>query len=236
MAKTKQPPPPEWRTEQRKIGDLVDWEKNPRLLTDEDAEHLKRSLEKFGYVQEIVINLDETMIGGHQRKKILLAHAMADPEALVDVRVPNRQLTEDEATELAIRLNRNQADWDFDMLGSEFDLPDLLEWGFEDWEFGFVEETEDKESYQENYAYPSAGDRAAPYLESSVKKFEVWVNLQQYLYYRPLLEIICKRDGFENFAEAFLAGLEAITDEDEQAEAREQAEAEKEKMQEVENA
>ncbi len=53
------------------------------------------------------------------------------PDDLVDVRVPERELTEREAEELAIRLNKNTGDWDFDALANNFELDDLLDWGFD---------------------------------------------------------------------------------------------------------
>jgi len=65
------------------------------------------------------------------RRKVML-HDGYKPGDLVDVRVPSRTLTEREAEELAIRLNRNQGDWDFDMLANSFDMDTLEEWGFEE--------------------------------------------------------------------------------------------------------
>ena len=37
-----------WHTEKRRLGDLIEWDKNPRQLKDHDAEHLKKSLDNFG--------------------------------------------------------------------------------------------------------------------------------------------------------------------------------------------
>jgi len=121
--------PIHWTTERRRLGDIREWEKNPRKLSRHDAEHLKISLDKFGLADPLIINRDGGLIGGHQRKRLL-----ADPDAIVDVRVPSRQLTEREAEELAIRLNRAQGDWDFDALANGFEIDDLLDWGFEEQE------------------------------------------------------------------------------------------------------
>jgi len=35
------------------------------------------------------------------------------------------------ARELNVRLNKNVAEWDFDTLANEFELDDLLDWGFD---------------------------------------------------------------------------------------------------------
>lgn len=138
---TKKPDPPDapltWRTEQRRIGDLVEWEGNPRKLTEKEAKDLEASLRKFGYVEEIVLNADgKSIIGGHMRRKILLAQALLDPDAKVDVRLPSRALTAEESAELSIRLNRNTGGWDFDMLANGFDLDTLFDWGFTEADMG----------------------------------------------------------------------------------------------------
>ncbi len=126
-----------WHTETRRIGDLVEWKKNPRRLTAQQAVHLGESLRKFGYVEEVVVNFDgRSIIGGHQRRRVLLAQAMVNPHAEIDVRVPSRELTQDESEELAIRLNRNTGEWDYDKLANEFDEVKLVEWGFEPRELG----------------------------------------------------------------------------------------------------
>jgi DNA modification methylase len=99
-------------------------------------------MDSFGLADPLIINADGTMIGGHQRQNVI-----GDPEQMVDVRVPSRQLTEREAEELAIRLNKNSGEWDFDMLANGFEVDDLLDWGFTDYElqlegFDFDDEPE----------------------------------------------------------------------------------------------
>ena len=57
-----------------KLQDLVYAEYNPRKeLTPEDPEYqkIKRSIQEFGYVDPIIINSDNTIIGGHQRATVL---------------------------------------------------------------------------------------------------------------------------------------------------------------------
>lgn len=123
-----------WTTERRKLSELVEWEKNPRQLSKHDAKALEESLRKFGLVDPLVVNLDNTLIGGHQRKHVMeFVRLFGDAE--IDCRVPSRQLDETEADELGIRLNRNSGEWDWDKLVSNFDMPDLLEWGFEQADF-----------------------------------------------------------------------------------------------------
>src|SRR5574343_1123563 len=119
-----------WRTEKRKIGDLIEWSKNPRKMSKYEFEHIKKSIDKFGIADPLIVNFDGTIIGGHQRKKVLLDAGLLKPEDEIDVRIPDRQLSTREAEELAIRLNKNTGSWDFDLLRENFEMPDLIEWGF----------------------------------------------------------------------------------------------------------
>jgi len=59
----------------------------------------------------------------------------------VDVRVSSRPLTEKEREKLTVYLHKGATgDFDFDILANEFELDDLLEWGFEPFEFGLSDE------------------------------------------------------------------------------------------------
>jgi site-specific DNA-methyltransferase (adenine-specific) len=120
-----------WHNEKRRIKDLVPYVANPRQITEKQAKDLKASLERFGVADPIIINTDNTIIGGHQRKKILETLMGVDPDYEIDVRVPDRELSIDEMRELNVRLNKNTGSFDFDILANNFELDDLLDWGFE---------------------------------------------------------------------------------------------------------
>lgn len=128
---------PIWRTETRRLSELIEWEMNPRKLTERQAREIGESLERFGFVDPLIINTDNSLIGGHSRSKVLRLLEDFGPDVEVDVRVPSRKLTPRECEELAIRLNKNTGEWDFDMLADLFDEGDLLEWGFTEFELGF---------------------------------------------------------------------------------------------------
>jgi len=66
------------------------------------------------------------IIGGHQRCRILkkLGHKTAW------VAVCDETITQEQIDELNIRLNRNSGEWDDDILANEWELRDLIEWGF----------------------------------------------------------------------------------------------------------
>ena len=129
-------PPLNWVNVQVRLGDLVEWENNPRKLTSAQAEALRSSMKKFGYVEPIVVGFDRTsLIGGHQRKRILVQRLLYDFDTMLDARAPTRPLTPKEREEIAIRLNLNQGEWDLDMLANQFDAGELIAWGFEPKQF-----------------------------------------------------------------------------------------------------
>ena len=118
-----------WTLKTFQLGELTDYYKNPRSLSEKEFKQLKTSLDKFGMIDKPIVNLDSanTIIGGHQRKHVLEASGVKECECWI----PDRELSDKEVEELNIRLNKNTGSWDFDTLANEFELDDLLDWGFE---------------------------------------------------------------------------------------------------------
>jgi ParB-like chromosome segregation protein Spo0J len=123
-----------WHTEKRRVGDLAPMENNPRQMTAKQDKDLERSLKKFDLVEIPAINTDGIIIAGHQRIRKLLELGRGDEE--IDVRVPDKKLSEKDLIEYNIRSNKNTGEFDFDTLPNIADLDDLKDWGFEEWEFG----------------------------------------------------------------------------------------------------
>lgn len=117
----------QWKTEKRKVKDLTPADYNPRILTDKQRQDLEESIKEFGQVVPIVINKDDTIIGGHQRAVIYADLGIEE----TDVMVPDRKLTKQEEWRLNLRLNKNQGQWDFEKL-KDFELETLLDVGFGD--------------------------------------------------------------------------------------------------------
>jgi DNA modification methylase len=118
-----------WSLQRRPLSSLTEWPDNPRCLTTKGMADLKRSIEKFGCCEPLVINTDGMICGGHGRKKTLEAMGVAE----VDCYVPERALDKKEFEELNIRLNQNiSGEWDFDKLANVFDMAELTDWGFDE--------------------------------------------------------------------------------------------------------
>jgi DNA modification methylase len=118
-----------WKTHKVKISDLKEHPKNPRQLSEKSAKELQKSFKKFGYVEIVAINLDNTILAGHQRVKTMIE--LGDGDSEIEVRIPSRMLTDKEAEEYLVRSNKNVGEWDFDILANQFEESDLFDWGFD---------------------------------------------------------------------------------------------------------
>jgi DNA modification methylase len=115
----------------KKIEDLNPAEYNPRQITTKQYKDLKESIKRFGLVDPIIINQDNTIIGGHQRFKIMQQMAGENVPCVI------LHLTKEKEKELNIRLNKNTGEFDMDILANNFDVAELKDWGFKDIELGF---------------------------------------------------------------------------------------------------
>ncbi len=132
------------------------YRKNPRQITLKQFDSLSDSLARLGDLSGVVheLNTDE-IIGGNQRIKVFgiekceieLVQTFDEPDAQGTVaqgfiiwegkRYSYRQVrwNERQAEEANIVANRAGGSWDYDILANEFELSDLLAWGFEERDF-----------------------------------------------------------------------------------------------------
>ncbi len=100
------------------ISELKPAKYNPRKDLspgDPEYESIKRSIEEFGYVDPIIVNSDYTVIGGHQRLKVLqeLGHTT------VSVIIIDIDKTREKA--LNVALNKIVGSWDMEKLTKVLD-------------------------------------------------------------------------------------------------------------------
>lgn len=95
----------------KKIKDLKEAPYNPRVISKEELESLKKSIKKFGYVEPIIINKRTGfVVGGNQRLKVLKELGY-DEVDIVEV-----DLTDEEEKTLNLALNKISGDWDEEKL------------------------------------------------------------------------------------------------------------------------
>ena len=113
------------KIEQIKASKLKPATYNPRQISTKQYKDLKNSITKFGLVDPIIVNKNGyVVIGGHQRLKVL-NEMQTDtiPCVVLD-------LSKEKERELNVRLNKNTGDFDIDILANEFDIDELVDWGF----------------------------------------------------------------------------------------------------------
>lgn len=101
---------------------------NPRRLSVEQYEHLKKSILEEGFVEPVVANAHPSrkniLIGGHQRVRVAKDLKLSTvPVVFVSKTLP-------EEKRLNLRLNRIAGSWDWDLLANNYGAPDLLAVGF----------------------------------------------------------------------------------------------------------
>ncbi len=131
------------------INELIEADHNPRQLSKKQYQQIKDSIERFGIVDPIIVNINpkrkNIIVGGHQRVRVSKDLGI---EVMPCVEV---NLTLKKEKELNIRLNKNVGQWDFGSLANFFEAKDLLDWGFDNSELSFLE---DNQAQEDDYQMP----------------------------------------------------------------------------------
>lgn len=120
-----------------KTADLRPANYNPRrdLKPDDvDYQKLHRSIQEFGYVEPIIWNeRTGTVVGGHQRLKVLIEQGIEEIECVIV------NLEEKDEKILNVLLNKAKGRWDIeklsDILQELNEAGEMEITGYEDWEF-----------------------------------------------------------------------------------------------------
>jgi DNA modification methylase len=122
----------EWHTEQRVVKELIPLDFNPRKVNEEKQKKLIQSINDFNLVEIPVINTDNRIIAGQRRYEALWFAGKQND--IIDVRVPNRMLTNEEVKRYCLISNTHAGEWNLEKLEEFFsdieyqeiiDLPSL---------------------------------------------------------------------------------------------------------------
>ena len=124
------------------ISELKECEYNPRMWSESDKRELKASLSKFGVLDPLIVNSTEPrmniVVGGNFRLTMLKEMGV---ERVPIVRV---HLSIEKEKELNIRLNKNQGQFDLELL-AQFDESFLKDVGFDSEELDDIFASDPKE-------------------------------------------------------------------------------------------
>jgi len=105
---------------------------NPRTISDEQFEKLKKSINDFPKMMElrpIIIDSNNVILGGNMRFKALQDLGFKEiPDTWVK---EADKLTEEEKREFIIKDNVSGGEWKWDTLANEWDTDKLEEWGLD---------------------------------------------------------------------------------------------------------
>jgi len=114
---------------EKNVADIIPADYNPREITKKQYAEIKDSVNKFGLIDPLIVNMHSDrkniLVGGHQRLKII------KDMNIKKVPCVEVNLNAEEEKELNIRLNKNQGQWNFDSLANFFDTDNLINWGFD---------------------------------------------------------------------------------------------------------
>ncbi len=111
-----------------RIEDLIPAAYNPRKdlsVSDLEYQKIRTSIATFGYVDPIIVNRDYTIIGGHQRIKVLRDLGYTEVDCVVV------DIDKEHEKSLNIALNKISGEWDMELLKNLMVELDVLGWDME---------------------------------------------------------------------------------------------------------
>jgi|TARA_R100000084_G_scaffold109301_1_gene75500 ParB-like chromosome segregation protein Spo0J len=120
------------KIEQIDIKKIIANNENPRTIKNEKFDKLCESIKNFPEMMEIrpiVVNDNYEILGGNMRFR---ACKVVGLKKVPIIKAKN--LTEEQQKEFIIKDNVNAGQWDWDMLGNEWDSLKLGDWGMDVWQ------------------------------------------------------------------------------------------------------
>jgi hypothetical protein len=118
--------------QQVKISKVKGNPNNPRIIKNDKFKKLVKSIKEFPEMlklRPIVVDEDMIVLGGNMRLKASKEAGLK--EVWIDIA---EGLTEDQKKEFVVKDNVNFGEWDWAMLGNEWNTIKITEWGLDVWE------------------------------------------------------------------------------------------------------
>lgn len=161
-----------------KIADIKPYERNQKKHPESQVKNIAKSIEKYGFVQPIVIDRNNEIIIGHGR--YMAGGDILGMKTVPCVRAEN--LTEQQIRELRILDNKlNESEWDIDNL--KLDLDDL---DFSDFE---------------NLNFDLFDDEPEEFDESDLDEEKTKTDVQLSIHFKSLKDYEAKKDEIQRIAD-----------------------------------
>ena len=177
---------------------------NPRRWDDKAVNDLKKSIQKYGFVDPLIVNKAETrsniVIGGHFRLHVAKLLGF-EKVPVVYVDVPDLE----KEKELNLRLNKNTGTFDWFKLKDMLSEEGLLEVGFSSAELAMMNSMVNEEIKVDESPLKH---ELSTYLDGSIKQVVLYFSAEQYEELIPRLEKLRENGDFKNYSELFLAAID----------------------------
>tara|TARA_R110000822_G_scaffold9095_1_gene35516 strand:+ start:245 stop:772 length:528 start_codon:yes stop_codon:yes gene_type:complete len=151
-----------------KINKLKSNESNPRLIKDNKFKQLVQSIKDFPEMLElrpIVIDEDNIILGGNMRYRACIEAGLTE----LPVKIAEG-LSEEQKKEFIVKDNLSFGEWDWDVLGNEWNNTALNDWGLDVWK------TEDINFSPELNPTSSYDDITKEEIEKKAKELAIQMN------------------------------------------------------------
>jgi len=167
-----------------KINQLQPNESNPRIIKEAKFKKLVKSIKDFPQMLDlrpIVIDENNIILGGNMRYKACVEAGLTE----IPVKIA-KGLTEEQKQEFIIKDNVGFGEWEWDMLGNEWDNVKLGEWGMDIWQPESV-------SNEKDYSINSLDEKLGRFLDAKIKNITIPFETEEFSNVVEKLEILLNR-------------------------------------------
>ena len=188
---------------EKNVADIIPANYNPREITKKQFAEIKESVDKFGLVDPLIVNIHPNrkniLVGGHQRLQVIIDMGLKTAPC-VEVNLDEKQ-----EKELNIRLNKNQGQWNYDNLANFFDVDNLVDWGFDSKELNFsnvVELNETMSAIDDEF-----NGEGNDFLPSQVRMVQLFLSSETEPIFRTQIEKLKQVYNAENITDAVMTAI-----------------------------
>ena len=147
-------------------------ENNPRFIKDYKFKKLVKSIKEFPEMlklRPIVVNSDMVVLGGNMRLKACKEAGLKEVYIL-----KADDLTEEQQREFIVKDNVGFGEWDWDVLGNEWNTQQLGDWGLEVWQGG------EDVSNTNDYSNLDVDSKLDKFLDAKIKNLTIPFESQEF--------------------------------------------------------
>ncbi len=215
----------------KNLETLKEYHKNPRKIGEERFDKLDSSLQRLGDLGGVVVNLNTNeIIGGNQRVKTFMrdkdkytieiiqtlevpapdgtvsyGYVVREKGTISEQRFSYREVkwNEQQSEEANIVANKLTGFWDFDILANEFDMDQLLEYGFSKQDLDLMPKDQPVEMDKDTLAKSMDS-----YLDGNIKQIVLYFKSENFDEIMKRLDTVMAKENLPSHTEAFIKLLE----------------------------